>query len=115
MNGFNRYLYLNLNLNLSLKSYYILLVKPETNVNTKEAYSLISNYELGIRNRESKITNYELGIRNRESVYTLISKPIIEWKDCLQNDFELENEKLIYYKYENTKFPHAGAGLRVSF
>jgi len=32
-----------------------------------------------------------------------------------ENDFELENEKLIYYKYENTKFPHAGAGLRVSF
>ena len=73
------------NINLSLKSCNILLVKPEANVNTKEAYNLIRDYELGIR--------------KRESIYNIIKKPILEWKDILINDFEEE----VFKKYPEIK------------
>lgn len=33
--------------------------------------------------------------------------------DSIKDDYE--NEHLVYYKYKNKKYPHAGAGIRVQF
>ena len=36
----------------------------------------------------------------------------------LEKDYEgglVEQKNLIYYQYDNTKYPHAGAGMRVQF
>lgn len=56
---------------------------------------------------------------NKKSVCT--PTPVI-WKRTrpyfLNSDYEggiLEQSNLIYYQYSNTKYPHAGAGLRVQF
>ena len=37
------------------------------------------------------------------------------WGQKGMDYFEFPENKLIYYKYKNTKYPHAGAGIRVSF
>jgi hypothetical protein len=56
---------------------------------------------------------------NQKSVCT--PTPAI-WKRTrpyfLNSDYKggiLEQQNLIYYQYSNTKYPHAGAGLRVQF
>lgn len=38
-----------------------------------------------------------------------------KWYLPTQNVDYAENTNLIYYKYKNTKYPHAGAGVRVQF
>lgn len=38
-----------------------------------------------------------------------------KWYLPAQNRFWYESPHLIYYKYKNTKYPHAGAGIRVQF
>jgi TPP-dependent pyruvate/acetoin dehydrogenase alpha subunit len=38
-----------------------------------------------------------------------------KWYLPHQNRTWYENKHLIYYKYKNTKYPHAGAGVRVQF
>lgn len=38
-----------------------------------------------------------------------------KWYLPCQNVSYYENTKLIYYKYKNRKYPHAGAGIRVQF
>lgn len=38
-----------------------------------------------------------------------------KWYLSRQNRTHYENTHLIYYKYKNEKYPHAGAGLRVQF
>jgi TPP-dependent pyruvate/acetoin dehydrogenase alpha subunit len=38
-----------------------------------------------------------------------------KWYLPAQNRFWYESKHLIYYKYKNTKYPHAGAGVRVQF
>jgi pyruvate dehydrogenase E1 component alpha subunit len=38
-----------------------------------------------------------------------------KWYLPHQNRIWYENDHLIYYKYKNTKYPHAGAGVRVQF
>lgn len=68
--------------------------------------------------------NHELPITfivedNRKSVCT--PTPDIWKRDqpyYLQSEYEgglLKQKNLIYYQYENTKYPHAGAGVRVQF
>ncbi len=62
---------------LSLKNYYIVIIKPEININTKEAYSLI------------KPDN------TRKSIKEIINSPITNWKEELKNDFE----NVIFHKH----------------
>jgi hypothetical protein len=38
-----------------------------------------------------------------------------KWYLPAQNRVWYESKHLIYYKYKNTKYPHAGAGVRVQF
>ena len=37
------------------------------------------------------------------------------WNECMKSDGIYEQPNLIYYQYINTKYPHAGAGVRVQF
>ncbi len=55
---------------LSLKNYYILLIKPNVNISTKEAYSNVH------------ITSVPYNLRN------LRIENIKEWKNYVENDFE---------------------------
>ncbi len=57
-------------IDLSLKGMYIVLVKPNISVSTKEAYSKVSPQ------------------RPSQSLPELIKRPIEEWKDLIVNDFE---------------------------
>ncbi len=56
--------------NLSLSGYYLCLVKPEISVSTAEAYSMVKPHTPSISLKE------------------IITKPITEWKEIMQNDFE---------------------------
>ena len=55
---------------LSLNGYFLLLVKPDIHVSTPEAYSMVNPAKPHL------------------SLVELIQKPIKEWKDTIQNDFE---------------------------
>ena len=55
---------------LALKGYFLVLIKPDINVPTPEAYSLISPKKPEI------------------SIKELIKKPVKEWKNGIVNDFE---------------------------
>lgn len=55
---------------LSLKGYFIALIKPDIHVSTKDAFSLIRPQEPNLSLKE------------------IVKKPIEEWKDLMQNDFE---------------------------
>ncbi|MCQ2066777.1 MAG: 4-(cytidine 5'-diphospho)-2-C-methyl-D-erythritol kinase [Bacteroidaceae bacterium] len=55
---------------LSLKGYTILIVKPDVNVSTKEAYSLV------------------VPQRPQIPLEDAVKRPITEWKDIISNDFE---------------------------
>lgn len=57
-------------IDFSLKGYYMLLIKPETFVSTKEAYA-------NIRPKKRDI-----------SLKELIKEPIENWRNCIENDFE---------------------------
>ena len=57
-------------IDFSLKGYYMLLIKPETFVSTKEAYA-------NIRPRKRDV-----------SLKELIKEPIENWRNCIENDFE---------------------------
>lgn len=37
------------------------------------------------------------------------------WSETIKNDGIYQQPNLIYYNYNNTKYPHAGAGIRVQF
>lgn len=39
----------------------------------------------------------------------------VEWLDCMVNNRVYSQPYLMYYEYQNTKYPHAGAGVRVQF
>jgi 4-diphosphocytidyl-2-C-methyl-D-erythritol kinase len=56
---------------LSLDNYFLLLVKPDIAVSTKEAYAMITPLQPAISLRE------------------IIKKPVSEWKDWMKNDFEI--------------------------
>ena len=62
---------------LDLSGYFLLLVKPDISIATKEAYSLVT----------PKIA--ELSLRE------IVKKPVSEWKEWLKNDFE----PVIFKKY----------------
>ena len=55
---------------LSLKGYYVVLVKPDIHVSTKEAYAMI-------RPQQAKLPLTEI-----------IKNPVESWKDMMVNDFE---------------------------
>jgi 4-diphosphocytidyl-2-C-methyl-D-erythritol kinase len=55
---------------LLLKGYYLVLVKPEIHIGTAEAYAGVKPFEPG------------------QTSGTIVSLPIIEWKEKLVNDFE---------------------------
>lgn len=57
-------------INLDLSKYYILIVKPDIHISTKEAFS-------GIEPKKPEI-----------SIKELIKLPIHKWKNHIQNDFE---------------------------
>ena len=57
-------------IDLSLKGYHIVVIKPDISVSTREAYA-------NIRPQRPEIPLKEA-----------IALPIVEWKDCLKNDFE---------------------------
>ena len=57
-------------INLSLKEYSVLIVKPEINISTAEAYSFI----------KPRVPE--------KSIREIIQLPINEWKNNLKNDFE---------------------------
>lgn len=60
-------------INLNLKNYYILIIKPDFNIITKEAYELFSSKSKGL---------------NTTSIKDVIFRPIDSWKGNLVNDFE---------------------------
>lgn len=62
---------------LSLKGYYLVLVKPDIFVSTKEAYALV------------KPQKPQLSLKD------IIHKPIEEWKNTMVNDFE----KSVFHKF----------------
>jgi 4-diphosphocytidyl-2-C-methyl-D-erythritol kinase len=62
---------------LDLKGYWLVIKNPGTHISTKEAYE-------GINPKQPM-----------DSVRDILLKPIEEWRDCLQNDFE----KPIFHKY----------------
>lgn len=55
---------------LSLSSYFLVLIKPNVFISTKEAYALV----------KPKMPSYHL--------YETIQKPVSEWKNYIENDFE---------------------------
>lgn len=55
---------------LSLKGYTVLLVKPDVNVSTKEAYSLVAPGRPQIALKDA------------------VKRPVTEWKEIIGNDFE---------------------------
>ncbi len=57
-------------IDISLKGYNIVLVKPDISIPTKEAFQNINPHKRNI------------------SVKELVKKPIEEWKDSIENDFE---------------------------
>lgn len=57
-------------INLSLKGYYIILVKPEVCVSTRDAFAHIAP------------------ARPEVSLKEIVTRPIETWKDCMTNDFE---------------------------
>lgn len=62
---------------LSLKGYYLVLVKPDIFVSTKEAYALVKPQ------------------KSQQSLKDIIHKPIEEWKNTMVNDFE----KSVFHKF----------------
>ena len=56
---------------LSLDNYFLLLVKPDITISTKEAYAMITPRQPEVSLRE------------------IIKKPVPEWKDWMKNDFEI--------------------------
>ena len=71
--------------NISLKDYYLLLVKPNVYVSTKDAYS-------GVRPQKPTVSLLK----------TIENTPITEWKNVIKNDFE----ETVFPKYpiiEKTK------------
>lgn len=63
--------------NLSLKGYWIVIIKPDFNISTAEAYSLV------------KPAKPDLALAD------LIKLPVTEWQYCIMNDFE----KPLFEKY----------------
>jgi 4-diphosphocytidyl-2-C-methyl-D-erythritol kinase len=63
--------------NLSLAEYYLVLVKPDVHVSTKDAFSLINPHVPSISLKE------------------IVKSPVSEWKNVMENDFE----KSIFPKY----------------
>lgn len=57
-------------INISLKGLYLLVIKPEIFVSTRDAFSLITP------------------AFPERSITDIIQQPVEEWKDCLVNDFE---------------------------
>ena len=69
---------------LSLQGKYLIIVKPPFGVSTREAYS-------GVK---PKIP--------AESLDKILTRPIIEWKDCIHNDFE-DSVFPLYPQLKHTK------------
>lgn len=65
------------NIDLSLEGYYLILVKPDIYVSTKDAFALINPSQAEISLKE------------------IIKKPVSEWRDLMVNDFE----KSIFVKH----------------
>ncbi len=61
----------------SLKGYYLVLVKPEVHISTKDAYALVTPEKPAI------------------SILDIVKRPVNEWRDLLKNDFE----KSVFAKY----------------
>lgn len=61
----------------SLKGYYLVLVKPEVHISTKDAYALVKPEKPAI------------------SILDIVKRPVGEWRDLLKNDFE----KSVFAKY----------------
>lgn len=55
---------------VSLKNYYLILIKPDIHISTREAFSQI-------RPRQPEL-----------SVKDIVQRPVAEWKGLLENDFE---------------------------
>ncbi len=72
------------NINLDLSSYYILLVKPDIHISTKDAFS-------GINPKKPEI-----------SIKELIKLPFKQWKEKIKNDFE-ESVYKIHPEIRNIK------------
>jgi len=64
-------------LKLSLKGYYLLLVKPEVHVSTRDAYALVTPQTPEV------------------SLYDSVLQPVEEWKYTVKNDFE----KSVFSRY----------------
>ena len=82
-----------------------------------EAYKFARNHNLPITfvvesNNLSVLTPTN-EIWNREYPYFI--DDVAKCIDTLYNDGIYKQPNLIYYKYTNTKYPHAGAGERVQF
>jgi len=66
---------------LSLKGNFLLLVKPDIHVSTPEAYSLVEP------------------VAPQTSLLTMIQRPVKEWRDSINNDFE----KSVFTQYPEIK------------
>ena len=82
-----------------------------------EAYKFSRNHNLPITfivesNNLSVLTPTD-EIWNRDIPYFIDN--ITLFKNKMSEDFIYEQPNLLYYQYKNTKYPHAGAGMRVQF
>jgi TPP-dependent pyruvate/acetoin dehydrogenase alpha subunit len=82
-----------------------------------EAYKFSRNYNLRITfivesNNLSVLTPTD-EIWNRDIPYFI--DDITLFKNKMLEDSIYEQPNLLYYQYKNTKYPHAGAGMRVQF
>lgn len=57
-------------IDISLRGYFLVLVKPEISVSTADAYSLVTPAVPSL------------------SLPDVLSRPVVEWKELLVNDFE---------------------------
>jgi len=82
-----------------------------------EAYKYSRNLQLPItfivESNDLSVLTPTNDIWKREIPYYI--DDVAECIDILYNDGIYQQPNLIYYKYTNTKYPHAGAGQRVQF
>lgn len=68
-------------IDISMKKYFLIVVKPEINISTREAYSFVRPSDKG------------------QSLRKIINLPVAQWKGLLVNDFE----NVLFEKYPQIK------------
>jgi len=81
-----------------------------------EAYKYSLNFDLPItwiiEDNQKSVLTPTTEVWNRNIPYYLDEKKL---EESLNNNELYNHNKIIYYKYSNDKYPHAGAGMRIQF